>query len=616
MATPRTTRSVTSPTPRRRRSLGDFEQLLGLNGVAPIATSEIDEGSAAVLYLRVSTTRQMETAADIDEDGNSIATQREWGHKRCERLKAPVDEEFVEPGNSAQSIARRPVFRRLLRYVEENPHIGYVVIYMRSRAFRNYTDAAIAKRVLASMGVKLISAKEEFGEGYMADAMEAITDIMNEVQVRQSGEDIRNKMYHKAKSGGTTGRAKLGYLNTRKDFDGRLVNTIDTDPVRAPLIKWAFEQYATGEYSLVALREALAEQGLTTRKTSKWPEKPVSRTQLGAILRNPYYLGMVTFKGELFPGRHEAIITPELFERVQHVMDERMQRNQRDTIHNHFLRGTLRCFRCHQQGRKRQLIYSQPVNKAGQAYQYYTCRSRSEHLCDLPNLRVVDVEQAILREISRLRLTPDEITLLREQTTQQLHKRLDLEHELEARLTKQAAKLDAHRSHLIDLGQDGVIDKEELRARLNETKVKRLAVQRKLDNTQTHIWDETQRLLLYLDLLERPSEFYAAASDEVKRKILRAFYQNLWIDDDGHQTTVASQPREPIIELHHRARHEGGVAGATTSSACAACSNKTDVVRTVDRQSNNPQSKRTRDHSVACSNKTSVAPGAGFEPAA
>lgn len=233
--------------PARRASFAGWEQLLGLDGVAP---AKADDATAtdnqAVLYLRVSTQRQMHTAIDIDADGNSIATQREVCVKRCKRLKAPIVAEFVEPGNSAQSIAKRPVFRELLSYVEEHPEVRYVVIYMRSRIFRNQTDAAITKRILSGMGVKLISAKEEFGEGYMADAMEAITDIMNEVQVRQSGEDIRNKMFHKAKNGGTVGRAKLGYLNVRKDFDGRLVNTIDIDPVRAPLIRWAFEAHATG----------------------------------------------------------------------------------------------------------------------------------------------------------------------------------------------------------------------------------------------------------------------------------------------------------------------------------------------------------------------------------
>lgn len=68
---------------RGRASLSDFEQLLGLNEVVPLATNDIVEGAEAVLYLRVSTPRQMNTAVDIDEDGNSIATQREWGIKRC-----------------------------------------------------------------------------------------------------------------------------------------------------------------------------------------------------------------------------------------------------------------------------------------------------------------------------------------------------------------------------------------------------------------------------------------------------------------------------------------------------------------------------------------------------
>lgn len=117
---------TTTPKRRRRTSLGDFNQLLGLDGVVPLTSGDIPEGSEAVLYLRVSTARQMNTAIDIDEDGNSIATQREVGTKRCRRLNAPIAREFVEPGNSAQSIAKRPVFRELLRYVEATPQIGYV----------------------------------------------------------------------------------------------------------------------------------------------------------------------------------------------------------------------------------------------------------------------------------------------------------------------------------------------------------------------------------------------------------------------------------------------------------------------------------------------------------
>ncbi|MFC4137467.1 hypothetical protein GON06_14130 [Microbacterium sp. MAH-37] len=38
---------------------------------------------------------------------------------------------------------------------------------------------------------------------------------------------------HNEERGGSVGRAELGYLNVRKDFGGRLVNTIDVDPARA-----------------------------------------------------------------------------------------------------------------------------------------------------------------------------------------------------------------------------------------------------------------------------------------------------------------------------------------------------------------------------------------------
>lgn len=180
----------------------------------------------------------MHTAADVDKDGNSIATQRVETIRKVHELGAMFEREFIEPGQSAQTIAKRPQFQRLLRYIDEHPGVRYVVIYMRSRIFRNFTDAAITKRQLLEKGVRLVSAKEEFGEGYMADAMEAITDIMNEVQVRMNGADVAVKMQHKVEQGGTVGRAKLGYLNVRRDFDGRLVNTIDVDPMRAPLVTW------------------------------------------------------------------------------------------------------------------------------------------------------------------------------------------------------------------------------------------------------------------------------------------------------------------------------------------------------------------------------------------
>ncbi|NYE95170.1 DNA invertase Pin-like site-specific DNA recombinase [Psychromicrobium silvestre] len=262
----------------------------------------------AVLYLRVSSKKQTETAIDIDKDGNSIATQRDICEQKAGALGAEIVQEFVEPGVSAQTIEKRPVFQSMLSYQQDNRDVDYVIVYARSRAFRNFVDAAITKRHLDKLGVRLLSAREDFGEGTYAEAMEAVTDIMNQVQNQLSGEDIRIKMRNKAVNGGTIGRAKLGYLNVRKDIDGRQVNTVELDAKRATLILKAWDLYATGDYTLERLEAVMGDMGLTSRASARAPEKPIAQSKLHQMLKDPYYCGYVTYRGDMFPGRHEPII--------------------------------------------------------------------------------------------------------------------------------------------------------------------------------------------------------------------------------------------------------------------------------------------------------------------
>ena len=553
----------------RRGSASRFDSLLKVQESKTTGGQREPGTGTAVLYLRVSTQRQLRTATDIDPDGNSIATQREATMKRAKRLKVPIAEVFVEPGHSAQSIANRPVFRDLLHYIEEHPEVTYVIIYMRSRVFRNQTDAAITKRILASMDVKLISAKEEFGEGYMADAMEAITDIMNEVQVRQSGEDISTKMLNKAKSGGTTGRAKLGYLNVRREVDGYQVNAIAIDPKRAPLMQWAFEQYATGDYSLVQLLHELTELGLTTRRTAKWAEQPLSRTRLAELLRDPYYIGMVPYKGEVYPGRHEALISPELFQRVQEVMDARMQRTQRDMVHNHYLRGMLECGRCKAKGRRRQLIYSRVSKGEQYTYEYFMCAGRQDGTCDLPHLPVALVEEAIQEEVDRLRLTPTEIAGLRDDAARHMERRLGAEKETHARARKELADLDVKEQRLLDLAAEGTLAADTVRERIAKYQVQRAGLRQRLEDTAGYIRQETETLLDYLTLLETPAEFYDRASERVKRKLLKAYFTHIWLDDDDREVapTMELQPTIAQVRVAAHARATNGRGTASDRSA-------------------------------------------------
>jgi hypothetical protein len=84
---------------------------------------------------------------------------------------------------------------------------------------------------------------------------------------------------------------------------------IGLDDERAPLVRTAWELYATGEYSIERLYATIADMGLTTRPSRRTTAQPLAASQLHRMLRDPYYTGGA-YKGEVYPGRHPAIYQP------------------------------------------------------------------------------------------------------------------------------------------------------------------------------------------------------------------------------------------------------------------------------------------------------------------
>lgn len=533
--TPMNAPTLANPAIDNGNSLDGLERLIE----DPDIPADAVAGAQAVLYLRVSTPRQLHTAADIDEDGNSIATQRVEAMRKVRTLKATVAREFVEPGQSAQTISKRAEFKKMLRYLDEHPEVKYVVIYMRSRVFRNFTDAAITKRELLEKGVRLISAKEEFGDGYMADAMEAITDIMNEVQVRMNGEDVKVKMAHKVEQGGSVGRAKLGYLNVRKDFGGRLVNTIDVDPVRAPLVAWAFEQYATGQYSISQLRDLMEEQGLTTRASPSRAERPVSNSRLAGILRDPYYTGVNRYKGKLYVGRHEAIISKETFLKVQEILDQRNREGDRDIKHFHYLKGVMFCGECSDAGRRSRLLYSQNTGNGG-TYEYFICTAKQRRLCKTPAVRVEQIEAHIVDVIARERFDSAAIDAVSDLVTEAVGSLLAADRDAKTQLRKQLEKLEAQEERLIDLAATGALEVTKLSDRIAKTTLQKEAVKEKLARATERLNYGAERALAHLELLRDPGNLYRHAPEAARRDLLAAFFNKLTVHIEDDRIRIES----------------------------------------------------------------------------
>jgi DNA invertase Pin-like site-specific DNA recombinase len=359
-----------------------------------------------LVYLRVSTKGQLDTALDIDPKGLSIATQQ----SECTDKVAAIGGElvhppFIEGGVSGKDVEHRPAFKQLLAYIHAHPGIKYVVTYNRARAFRNHFDAAIHIAQLQKLGVRLITVKDDFGEGPAATAMEGMLDVMNGLMNTMNGLDVAAKMGYKATHGGTIGRARFGYLNAKKEVEGKQIATVILDEKRAPLVRKAWELYATGSYTIERLEATLADMGLTARPSSRNPHgHPISANKLHQMFADPYYLGYVVYNGDIYPGNHEPLVDEALFQKVQEVRELRSAKGQRDRVHQHYLKGGLFCQRCHRAGRTSRLIFTRATSRSGKKYSYFVCRGRQDGLCDLPHLPVEAVEDAVTEHYHTLKL--------------------------------------------------------------------------------------------------------------------------------------------------------------------------------------------------------------------
>ncbi len=431
--------------------------------------------------------------------------------------------EYVEVGYSAQAIEKRPFFKELLRRIMEQRDVDYVVIYMRSRIFRNYIEAAIVKQQFAVLGVKVVSAREDFGEGHMAEAMEAIVDVFNWLQVKLNGQDIAAKMLNKAQNGGTNGRAKLGYRNTVKHVDGRRVNTIEPDPDRRHFIPLAFELFATGGYTVDTLHVRLTTAGLTNPATAG----PITAQTLQRVLRDPYYIGHLVYKGIEYPnGRHEPLISSELFARVQRMLGSHSGAGTRQRTHNHYLKGLLWCTRC-----RRRMVVQRAVGRSGSVYFYFFCRGRQDGECDLPYVPIDVLEEAVVRYYrTLLPLESDWLASLRSVVDEAFDHSRSMLNSLNTQYSARLNTLERKEAYLLDLAADQNWSRDQLQARISTLRQERADLRAALASVKRRRSLERSTFSTALTYLEHPHVAYEYGDVHTRSVLNRAFLDRLYID--------------------------------------------------------------------------------------
>lgn len=105
--------------------------------------------------------------------------------------------------------------------------------------------------------------------------------------------------------------------------------------------------------------------------TRSRPPGVLARSAVARMLKDYYYIGVVTYEGTKNPdGLHPPLISPELFERVQEVLKAHALSGDRAKKHEHYLKGSIFCGHCHER-----LLYSR-IHGNGGIYEYFTCHAR------------------------------------------------------------------------------------------------------------------------------------------------------------------------------------------------------------------------------------------------
>ena len=562
-----------------------------------------DGPKLGVLYLRVSSKQQLQ--GDYDPHGQSIPTQRQECTDKAATLGVEIVKEFIDPGRSATTTEKRADFQTLMAYVRQHSEIGFIVVYNRARLFRNEFDAAIAKRELKDLGVRIISVLDYTDESPAGEMMASMLDVFNAYQSKAQGADIALKMAGKVERGGSIARAAIGYLNLRETMDdGRERRYIGVDPERRDLVELAFRLYATGTHSYDSALELVTEAGLLTRPTRKYPKgKPLSRHKFEQMLKDRFYIGEIRFKGQWYPGRHEPIIDRDLFDRVQDVIAERDNGNgTRVRRHHHYLKGEAYCPRCHSR-----YFYVPGKSKSGISYFYFVCaKKHAGGQCSMPYLRQADVERAVEDHYASITVP----AAVREEISAKMAEAMGsadaTDGQLREQLVRHLEDLERRIDGLLDLAGDPAWPKEALTKKMVGFREDQERTRRKLAELERPDFEQGHAAITaLLELLSRPQDLYRAASDGARKVLNEVFFTRLYVEPEDNGAPSVSGDRlteyvSPFVEVHRERTGAGNANGAA-----AGYDNAEEITRKVLLAS---------ALAGTCSSKTAMVEPRGLEP--
>lgn len=224
-------------------------------------------------------------------------------------------------GGISGGTMERPALKQMLEDIRRGL-IQTVVVYKVDRLSRSIMDFHNMMKEFDKYGCSFVSITQAFDTSTSMGKL-TLNMLLSFAQFERevSSERVRDKIRaSKAKGLWTGGTPKLGY----DLVDKKLV----INPVEAEQIRSIFEGYlqcgSLAELEKFAEIKGFKHKGWITNKGELRGGKPIKISALHRLLHEKLYLGMIENKrtGQAFKGQHEAIISKDLWEKVQAKLKE------------------------------------------------------------------------------------------------------------------------------------------------------------------------------------------------------------------------------------------------------------------------------------------------------
>jgi site-specific DNA recombinase len=352
--------------------------------------------------------------------------------------------------------------------------------------------------------------------------------------VLQLSDNVKRKQEQMRRSGEWTGRPPRGYVSVHDSLGKRI--DIIADPNKAHLIQKMFELYATGNYSIKAIRDLMLKEGLRGSTG-----KALAMSMVDHILHNTFYYGEMCSKGKLYPHKYVPLITKELFDRCKRVRDSWNKKPFQYAAKPYIFRGLIRCAVCG--------CAMSPEMAKGK-YVYYSCTNAKKDLCSkkvyIPEKELLKPVYEVLGAFNRIpQETIDEIVEGLKESNES--KGLYHSNALEV-FQKEYLNIQSKVDRLMDLLLDSSITKDDYDRKLKELKEKQYGINIQIeDHTRA---DETYYVTAstVFNLAKNALSLFESSEVPEKRALLNYLLQNYTVNGKTPAFSLRS-PFDTILSV-------------------------------------------------------------------